>query len=770
MGAGGMGAVYRGRDTALNRFVAVKVMKAALGEDAKLVESFIREAQAAAALNHPNIVQIYSCGQEKGQPYIVMELVTGGRMNQMFSATEPMDEIKLLKIAIDVAEGLKAANDVGLVHGDIKPENILIDNAGTAKIVDFGLAQFVNAQKDRGEIWGTPYYISPERARGNKADHRSDIYSLGATMFHALTGRAPFDGETAVDVVLARLKHPPPEIKTLRPELGDETVVLVNRMMAADPFLRHPNSLSLKSDMSAALSAAKAARKKTQHPHKKASKSSRIIAGVAAAAVIGIGIGVYSWHRAEKARPTPVETKKTKAGKDAAAQPDKPPERDNAKANAVVVTGPDGIIRTQTIVTVFSPAQEVKIVDALSALGGPDVTEAYRKLDAAGRGLPRNSPDAAWIPLLQALPMWAAGDIQRADVMLDKALASAIRGDDNHPGHMPQILARWLRGKISAEDFSAYRQAWPAWFGDLANGLAGVRELALGNRVEGLAKLAAYGARVAAGPAWVYAFQSSVEDWIALAHEEERLTRQTERLIAADRLEAARDALLAFQKSAPPMLAKNMNPRFQLIAERENKRAEQAALIEARSRRLVVQEDLDRVDAALAELSSTLTRQRDFQRASLSLSALPSAMVTEEGKAAAIWLHDMTDRLKQLKEFIIRGIEVAPFTRADGSDLNGDVVSANALGVRVTLDGRTTTTVNWDAIPVRSFVRLAEFYVQHAGLAKPDRAEALVSLSLFGLIHGAYEPAAAYARQAVALDPDVLPLVRRFLPGLLGDG
>ena len=190
LGAGGMGAVYRAVDSALGRFVAIKVMKKALGDDEALVESFLREARAAAALNHPNIVQIYSCGQEKGQPYIVMELVGGGRLDLMMADGKKVDEVRLLEVALDVSEGLKAANGVGLVHGDIKPANILFDKSGTAKVVDFGLAQFVNRQQEQGGVWGTPYYISPERARGGKADHRSDIYSLGATMFHALTGRA----------------------------------------------------------------------------------------------------------------------------------------------------------------------------------------------------------------------------------------------------------------------------------------------------------------------------------------------------------------------------------------------------------------------------------------------------------------------------------------------------------------------------------------------------------------------------------------------------
>jgi serine/threonine protein kinase len=227
------------------------------------VESFLREARAAAALNHPNIVQIYSCGQEKGQPYIVMELVGGGRMDQLMEDGKKVDEVRLLQVALDVAEGLKAANGANLVHGDIKPANILFDQNGTAKVVDFGLAQFVNRQQEQGGIWGTPYYISPERARGGKADHRSDIYSLGATLYHALTGLPPFDGKTATDVVVARLKAPPVKILDLAPTLQPQTAAVIERMMAADPVLRYPTSASLLADLKAALQAAKTAR---SHP------------------------------------------------------------------------------------------------------------------------------------------------------------------------------------------------------------------------------------------------------------------------------------------------------------------------------------------------------------------------------------------------------------------------------------------------------------------------------------------------------------------------
>ena len=251
LGKGGMGAVYRGRDTGLDRWVAVKVMQSSFGGNPAFVETFRREAQAAAALNHPNIVQIYSFGIAHGQPYMVMELLEGGRLDQMISRGEMLNEAQVMKIGAEVAEGLMAAANINLIHGDVKPENILFDHNGIAKVVDFGLARF----KENNEggtaqgIWGTPYYIAPEKLRGHPSDARSDIYSLGGTLYHALALKPPFDGETPMDVVKARLKQPAPALHEVRPGINREVEAIVGRMLEADPLKRYPNYASVMSDV-----------------------------------------------------------------------------------------------------------------------------------------------------------------------------------------------------------------------------------------------------------------------------------------------------------------------------------------------------------------------------------------------------------------------------------------------------------------------------------------------------------------------------------------
>ena len=173
MGRGGMGGVYMGRDKMLDRPVAVKVMLKEYGADAEFVEKFKREAQAAARLIHPNIAQIYSYGIADGMPYIAMELVAGGSLDQLMkNAGASIDIPRVMKICEQVAQALRCAADQGLVHGDVKPENVLLDANGNAKLVDFGLAAM---QKDTNEIWGTPYYIAPEKVKKEPVDYRADM-------------------------------------------------------------------------------------------------------------------------------------------------------------------------------------------------------------------------------------------------------------------------------------------------------------------------------------------------------------------------------------------------------------------------------------------------------------------------------------------------------------------------------------------------------------------------------------------------------------------
>ena len=239
LGIGGMGTVYKARDTLLDRMVALKLLRKDLDDEIGQTSRLQQEARAAAAVNHPNVIQVFSSGTDHKQFYLVMELVDHGSLDDFIEQRKRLPEEQVLEAGIQVAKGLRAAHGKGLIHRDVKPANILFADEHTAKIGDFGLAG-VAAQKaeTRGEIWGTPYYVAPERLDNATEDFRSDIYSLGATLFHAVAGRAPIEGETNSAVALRELKNHPVELVAIAPEVSAPTARVFHRMIAPDPEQR----------------------------------------------------------------------------------------------------------------------------------------------------------------------------------------------------------------------------------------------------------------------------------------------------------------------------------------------------------------------------------------------------------------------------------------------------------------------------------------------------------------------------------------------------
>lgn len=255
VGAGAMGTVFEALDEQLGRRVAIKVIHAARSEesgDAKALEDFLVEARALAAVNHRNVVLVHSIGAHRGQPYIVMELVTGKqRLENLLSRNEPLDELRLLRLAIDVAQGLATAAGLNLVHGDIKPQNILLNDEGVAKVVDFGFGGSVGQAGET--VRGTPFYIAPERALGKPIDPRSDMFSLGATLHHLLCAKPPFNGKNVMEVVVARLRKPVPDIRGIRPEISIATAQILQRLMAISPDDRYATYEALLADLQSAV-------------------------------------------------------------------------------------------------------------------------------------------------------------------------------------------------------------------------------------------------------------------------------------------------------------------------------------------------------------------------------------------------------------------------------------------------------------------------------------------------------------------------------------
>jgi len=240
LGEGGMGTVFKALDCNLNRHVALKILKKELTEDAEGKAKLDREARITASINHPHVVKVFSFGEDHGQFYLAMELVEKGSLDQLMIAMRRVSEAQVLEVGIQIAQGLEAGYEHDLIHRDIKPGNILFADPHTAKLVDFGLAIVMDEEAQvRGEIWGTPYYIAPEKLDNQPEDFRSDIYSLGGTLFHALAGRPPYDAETASMVALKQLKSQPVSLQSFAPDVSSETAYVVNRMLAKNADERY---------------------------------------------------------------------------------------------------------------------------------------------------------------------------------------------------------------------------------------------------------------------------------------------------------------------------------------------------------------------------------------------------------------------------------------------------------------------------------------------------------------------------------------------------
>jgi serine/threonine-protein kinase len=240
IGEGGMARVYRGRDLRLNRQVAVKVLHSHYASDTGFLQRFHHEAQAAANLRHPNIVDVYDVGQDGDVHYIVMEYVPGSDLKALLMRQGALPVEQAVPIAEAVANGLEAAHRVGMIHRDIKPQNIIVGDGGQVKITDFGIAKskLSTAMTETGVTFGTADYISPEQARGQPATPQSDIYSLGITLYEMLTGRLPFTGDSSIAVAMQHVGSEPPPPRMYNPRIPPQLEALVLRALSKEPAER----------------------------------------------------------------------------------------------------------------------------------------------------------------------------------------------------------------------------------------------------------------------------------------------------------------------------------------------------------------------------------------------------------------------------------------------------------------------------------------------------------------------------------------------------
>jgi serine/threonine-protein kinase len=256
VGSGGMSSVFRARDLQLEREVAVKILLERYAADPEYLERFRREARAVARLSHPNIVTVIDRGDDDGRQYIVFEHVDGENLKELVVRSGRLPVRRALELALSVADGLAFAHEQGLVHRDVKPQNVLLSNEGEVKVTDFGIARSIHVDHgvtQTGTVLGTGEYLAPEQASGKPVSPATDVYSLGVVLWELLTGDVPFTGENFVAVALQHVNDPPPSLHSVRPDVSPRLAATVERALAKDPAQRFPSMAALAHELRACL-------------------------------------------------------------------------------------------------------------------------------------------------------------------------------------------------------------------------------------------------------------------------------------------------------------------------------------------------------------------------------------------------------------------------------------------------------------------------------------------------------------------------------------
>lgn len=303
IGNGGMATVYKARCQLLNRFVAIKVLKASMSGDEEILKRFKSESMSTAKLSHHNIVGIYDVGEENGINYIVMELVDGITLKEYISSKGVLDWKEACEFASQIGLALQCAHDSGIVHRDIKPHNILLTKDHSVKVADFGIARAVSSDTmvTGKETMGSVRYISPEQARGGYIDGRSDIYSLGVVLYEMLTGKVPFDGDNPVSIAMLKLNEAPTDIRVLNPDIPTEIAEITMRAISKEQHARYQNAVDLVTDLREAVDGGvvytggdyKGRKGRMGRGRKKSSKGIILLGAVIAAIILGLVVRFF---------------------------------------------------------------------------------------------------------------------------------------------------------------------------------------------------------------------------------------------------------------------------------------------------------------------------------------------------------------------------------------------------------------------------------------------------------------------------------------------
>ena len=386
LGEGGMGVVFRAVDRALDRVVALKILFE-IDEEAN-VRRFLQEAKALARLTHPNTIHIFWTGEFEGYPCFAMEYIADGiSVYDLLRHKGTLEVDDSVDIVIEAARGLAAARRAGIVHRDIKPNNLLIDADGTVKISDFGLAKIVEDSGNltqSGIVMGTPYYMSPEQGQGEPIDHRADLYSLGATFYHMITGFTPYEAQNPVSLIIKHVKDPIPDIRRVNPLIPDSIRRIVETCLEKDPDRRYQEYEELIEDLEAfkagrAPAHAEAARRGTKLP-----AWIYFVGGLAAAAGLMGAVWQYGGRTATIATPTPGLVRATPAATPTAIPSIAPEPGEIERARADMASS-DPVLRARAAATFGKLATPEALPDLLRLGEDPEPRVRVRATWALGR-------------------------------------------------------------------------------------------------------------------------------------------------------------------------------------------------------------------------------------------------------------------------------------------------------------------------------------------------------------------------------------------------
>ncbi len=820
IGAGGMGGVYYAKDETLGRYVAIKIMLQSLGSDKQFVENFKKEAQAAARLNHPNIVQIYSFGQEKGQPYIVMELVSGKALEKFIDPDAPLDPSVVLQVGLDIAHALSAADEAGLVHGDVKPENILFDDKGRAKLVDFGIASFAKQKGTHAGIWGTPYYIAPEKVRRETVDARADIYSLGATLYHALTGRPPFEGETPIEVVKARLQGMPAPVIEVCPSISAAVDRIVMRMLQPDPFMRYPNYASLIGDLQKGIRAVGPTRKTAMMKTGLFSKAKRTSANVAAEGLEGVG-GAGQWmgtprirvHKKSgisagggsplaeyRARTTGIGGDPVPAGKSRKTRyrwRRRRKKMSRAKKTLLLllaVLAGGGALARHVMHRQEQRFAERRLQLQVEAYRG-QAADAVARIDAAAGDAQQWSARerARRADITNAVEVvlgeWPLPDRAEADGRADMA-AEAEPADDPVPSRLAGTGPP--AGMPTREELERRRQPQPAAMEDFE-----VDPAPAGLDLEEDADLAdppdpPPAIMVAAQEHW--AAQRKLDQYVAEMSDlksrapllkEQVLRAPSFALLQAGVGQIERMAQAAQRKrSAAETQAQQAQEAFgsvrrMRVAYEEDIEAQELAAREAEQRRreaqergeheerrqMLAEQEMNQVEMAQAEARIKLP-EHHFDQIKQELEAEFRDFETEQGRAAADLLMTRYRRMGALLDFFIVQLNEKPFSWG-WIRPRQDVLGASRKGVRL-----RSGVVPWSEVNAAQMLRFAERYTTHPDVRVSEQGEHSLNAAIYFVERGegaerALKQALPLYRRAIRALPRLQADARRLIPDVV---